>query len=178
MSWRCPKCGEIAEDQFDACWSCGAINPGGARRESDITAAAAVLEESEDQDLRLANDQLVQTIDQAAREQAITAGLVTPEQRQAARAGHELARLVKAWRQYRSRIEHPSRGQRPDLDRRWTYLYLSAAILVGGAAAMLVYPDDVWPSWLRESGIYLYLGTLVVNAICWRRAVRGELGDA
>jgi hypothetical protein len=99
------------------------------------------------------------------------------EERRAARSARGFARLVEAWRLHRSRIANPSRGQRPELDRRWTYLYLSAVILVGGAAASLVSSDDDWPDWLRENAIYLFIGALALSAICWRRAVRGELGD-
>jgi hypothetical protein len=29
--WKCPRCGEEIEPQFDTCWSCGAPRPGGAR---------------------------------------------------------------------------------------------------------------------------------------------------
>ena len=28
--WRCPRCGEPVESQFDACWKCGATQPDGA----------------------------------------------------------------------------------------------------------------------------------------------------
>jgi rubrerythrin len=27
-TWKCPKCGEEVEDQFDECWNCGADRPG------------------------------------------------------------------------------------------------------------------------------------------------------
>ena len=23
--WKCPKCGEMSESQFDSCWKCGAV---------------------------------------------------------------------------------------------------------------------------------------------------------
>lgn len=26
-TWRCVKCGELVEDQFDECWNCGAERP-------------------------------------------------------------------------------------------------------------------------------------------------------
>jgi hypothetical protein len=26
-TWKCPKCGEEVEDQFDECWNCGAEKP-------------------------------------------------------------------------------------------------------------------------------------------------------
>ena len=29
--WKCPKCGEESEDQFDACWKCNADKPGLSR---------------------------------------------------------------------------------------------------------------------------------------------------
>jgi hypothetical protein len=28
VTWKCPKCGEEVEDQFDECWNCGAERPG------------------------------------------------------------------------------------------------------------------------------------------------------
>ena len=28
-TWKCPKCGEYVEEQFDECWNCGAEKPGG-----------------------------------------------------------------------------------------------------------------------------------------------------
>jgi hypothetical protein len=160
MAWRCPKCGEMAEDRSEACQSCGTINPYRAKQKAELNLAA---------------DQLLKTIDQTAREQAAEARLA--DKRQAARSVRGFSRLVEAWRLHRSRVAHPSRGQRPDLDRRWAYLYVSAAMLVGGAAASLVVTDDNWPDWLRENAIYVYIGVLALTAICWRRAVRGELGD-
>jgi hypothetical protein len=27
-TWKCPKCGEEVEEQFDECWNCGATKPG------------------------------------------------------------------------------------------------------------------------------------------------------
>ena len=27
-SWRCPRCGELSENQFDSCWKCGELQPG------------------------------------------------------------------------------------------------------------------------------------------------------
>ena len=27
-TWKCPKCGEEVENQFDECWNCGAARPG------------------------------------------------------------------------------------------------------------------------------------------------------
>lgn len=28
VTWKCPKCGEEVEEQFDECWNCGAERPG------------------------------------------------------------------------------------------------------------------------------------------------------
>ena len=27
VTWKCPKCGEEVEDQFDQCWNCGSEKP-------------------------------------------------------------------------------------------------------------------------------------------------------
>jgi hypothetical protein len=27
-TWRCPRCGEVMEVQFDTCWNCGEMQPG------------------------------------------------------------------------------------------------------------------------------------------------------
>ncbi len=27
-TWKCPKCGEDVEEQFDECWNCGSEKPG------------------------------------------------------------------------------------------------------------------------------------------------------
>jgi hypothetical protein len=28
VTWKCPKCGEEVEEQFDECWNCGTERPG------------------------------------------------------------------------------------------------------------------------------------------------------
>jgi hypothetical protein len=33
-TWKCPKCGEEVEDQFDVCWNCGTERPAGGNAAS------------------------------------------------------------------------------------------------------------------------------------------------
>jgi len=177
MADRCAKCGEPLEDPFDACWRCGTERPGGARVESELAARVAAGEELAEAELQALNAELGKSIERAARGAAMTAGLVTPEQRQAAGFAHELGRVAEAFRRYGARAEHPSRGQRPDLDRRWTQLYMSIAVLVGAFAAMLLWAAGPWPVWLEDGVLCLYLTALSLFGICWYRAVQGEVGN-
>ena len=173
LTWTCPKCGEVIEDNFDTCWRCGAEAPRHAAREDVSDAELVAIGEAEDAKA-LAELEHREWALEAYEDRAGWHPAISGYRGAAADAG--LHRLIEAYRIYRRRHAETARPERADLDRRWTLFAISLGLTGGIVAALFM--DVPWMLWVMDDEtrfLIVWGGAMLATVITGHRAVKAEL---
>ena len=144
MPWRCSHCHEVHEKSFDACWRCGEARTHTPDERAELAELEASNAAAEDAETREVNAELARGLEAIAATADPGANWVTPEHRQAARAGERLSQFVRGYRRYRARHREGTSVPCPACDRTWLTSFLLGAVAIGVYCGVFLWPVSFW----------------------------------